>query len=153
MDNEELTKIKEDAIKIQINDLQDTIKSIENENTKSSFILGFAGILFSIVFNKIDILPLWQAIVFIILLLSSVGVAFWNITAKKVNIHTNLDEIFVNNEPKEWEKYLNYKHLRLRENYKNAKGLLYQKANFTKLSFTLLILSVVFLTIIQLSNL
>ncbi|XOB40570.1 MAG: hypothetical protein ACKKMR_00980 [Candidatus Nealsonbacteria bacterium] len=150
MDNEELIKIKEDAVKIQISDLQDTVKSIENENIKSSFILGFAGILFGLVFNKVDILPLWQAIVFIILLLSSIKLAFWNITAKKVNIHINVDEIFVNNEPRKWEKYLNFKHLRLRKNYRNAKNLLYQKANYTRLSFVLLILSAFFLAIIQL---
>ncbi|MCD6429394.1 hypothetical protein J7L09_01730 [bacterium] len=150
MDNQDLIKIKEDAIKIQINDLQDTIKSIENENIKSSFILGFAGILFSLVFDKVDILSLWQAIVYIILLLGSIGIAFWNITAKKVNIHINVDEIFVNNEPKNWERYLNFKHLRLRENYQNAKNLLYQKANYTRLSFVLLILSAFFLRIIRL---
>ena len=150
MDNQDLIKIKEDAIKIQINDLQDTIKSIENENIKSSFILGFAGILFSLVFDKIDTLSLWQAIVYIILLLGSIGIAFWNITAKKVDIHINVDEIFVNNEPKNWERYLNFKHLRLRENYQNAKNLLYQKANYTRLSFVLLILSAFFLTIIRL---
>ncbi len=50
MDNEELIKIKEGAIKIQEHDLEDTVKSIENENTKSSFILGFAGVVFSVVF-------------------------------------------------------------------------------------------------------
>ena len=150
MDNQDLIKIKEDAIKIQINDLQDTIKSIENENIKSSFILGFAGILFSLIFDKVDILSLWQAIVYIILLLGSIGIAFWNITAKKVNIHINVDEIFVNNEPKNWGRYLNFKHLRLRENYQNAKNLLYQKANYTRLSFVLLILSAFFLTIIRL---
>jgi len=150
MDNQDLIKIKEDAIKIQINDLQDTIKSIENENIKSSFILGFAGILFSLVFDKIDTLSLWQAIVYIILLLGSIGIAFWNITAKKVDIHINVDEIFVNNEPKNWERYLNFKHLRLRENYQNAKNLLYQKANYIRLSFVLLILSAFFLTIIRL---
>ncbi len=149
MNNQDLIKIKEDAIKIQINDLQDTIKSIENENIKSSFILGFAGILFSLVFDNIEILSLWQAIVYIILLLGSIGIAFWNITAKKVDIHINVDEIFVNNEPKNWERYLNFKHLRLRENYQNAKDLLYQKANYTRLSFVLLILSVLFLTIIR----
>jgi len=32
----DLIKIKEDAIKIQEADITDTIKSIENENTKSS---------------------------------------------------------------------------------------------------------------------
>ncbi|MGE4357857.1 MAG: hypothetical protein AB7E08_04825 [Candidatus Omnitrophota bacterium] len=78
---------------------------------------------------------------FILLLLASVGIALWNISAKKVNIHTDLHNIFVNREPKDWEKYLDYNHLHLQESYASAKSLLYQKALFTKISFILLILS------------
>ena len=147
--NNELIKIKEDAIKIQEQDVQDTVESIENENSKSSFVLGFAGILFGFVFNQIDKLLWWQAIGFVSLLLCSIGFALWNITAKKVDIHTNVDEIFVNNEPREWVKYLKNKHERLCDIYKGAKILLYQKVIFTKLSFVLLILSSLFLVLIK----
>ena len=149
INNEDLIKIKEDAIKIQIHDLDDTIKSIENENVKSSFVLGFSSVLFGIAFSQIDKILLWQAILFILTLMLSITISLWNITAKKINIHTNVDEIFVNNEPKEWEKYLNYKHLRLRESYADAKKLLYKKANYTRVSFFLLILSSLFLVIIK----
>jgi hypothetical protein len=75
------------------------------------------------------------------LLLSSVGIALWNISAKQVNIHTDLHRIFVTKEPNNWGKYLNYKHLHLQESYSSAKSLLYKKALFTKISFILLILS------------
>lgn len=149
MDNDELIKIKEDSIKIQEHDLEDTVKSIENENSKSSFVLGFAGILFALIFNQVDKILLWQAIVFVSLLICSIGFALWNITAKKVSIHTEVDQIFVNNEPKEWEKYLNYKHLRLNDSYDSAKNLLYQKCNYTRISFVLLILSSLFLVLIK----
>jgi hypothetical protein len=146
----DLIKIKEDAIKIQIHDLDDTIKSIENENIKSSFVLGFSGVLFGIAFNQLDKLPLLPAIIFVLLLSSAVVISLFNISAKKVKIHINVDEVFVNNNPNDWETYLNYKHLRYREIYENAKNLLYQKANLTRLSFILLILSSLSLTIIKL---
>ena len=147
INNEDLIKIKEDAIKIQIHDLDDTIKSIENENVKSSFVLGFSGVMLGIVFNGLDKLLLWQAIVFLLLLISSIIISLYNISAKKIKIHTNVDEIFVNNQPKEWEMYLNYKHLHLRNSYGEAKKLLYKKSNLTRISFFLLISSFLFLTI------
>lgn len=149
MNNEELIKVKEDAIKIQVSDLQDTVKSIDNENIKSSFVLGFASVLFGLILNQINTFQLCQSIIFIILLILSVGMAFWNISAKKVNIHINVDEIFVNNEPKVWEKYLNYKHSRLRKSYESAKILLYHKANYTRISFVLLVVSILFLVLVK----
>jgi len=142
MENNELIKIKEDAIKIKEHDLDDTIKSIENENIKSSFVLGFSGILFGIVFGQMNKILIQEAIIFTLLL--SIIISLWNITAKKVETHTNVDEIFINNRPREWEEYLNYKYLRLNDNYKNAKKLLYQKSDYTKASFILLIFSSLF---------
>ncbi len=76
--------------------------------------------------------------------------SFWNIIPKKVNIHINVDKIFEKDGPKKWEEYLYLKHQRLQENYQNAKSLLYQKANCTKLSLVFLILSVVILIVMQL---
>ena len=137
----ELIKIKEDAIKIQERDLEDTVKSIENENTKSSFVLGFVGIIIGIFFNSSIILPFNLLIFISTLILCTVSCALFNIWAKASKIHNNVDSIFVNNEPREFEKYLNYKHLRLRESYNEAKKLLYKKALFTKLSYILLVLA------------
>lgn len=146
---DELIKIKEDAIEIQKHDLDDVIKSIENENTKSSLILGFSGVLLGIVFRDLDSIPKWRAIIFLFLLMLSIGFSLYNMAAKKVKIHTNVDDIFVNNTPDEWEKYLNFKHLRLRESYEEAKRLLYQKAYLTIISFILLILSSLILVVIK----
>ncbi len=147
VDDNDLIKIKEDAIKIQEADITDTIKSIENENLKSSFVLGFAAVLFGIVFDKMDKIQKEIAVLFLLLILSSVIIALWNISAKKIKIHTNVDEIFVKNKPDDWKEHLNNRHLRLREIYNEANKLLYQKASLTRWAFTLLILSVLLLSI------
>jgi hypothetical protein len=78
-------------------------------------------VLFGIAFNQLDKLPLLPAIIFVLLLSSAVVISLFNISAKKVKIHINVDEVFVNNIPNDWETYLNYKHLRYREIYENAK--------------------------------
>lgn len=145
--NDDLIKIKEDAIKIQEADIADTIKSVENENLKSSFVLGFATVLFGIVFDKMDKIKKEIAVLFLLLILSSVIIALWNISAKKIKIHTNVDEIFVKNKPDDWKEHLNNRYLRLGEIYTEANKLLYQKASSTRWAFILLILSVLLLSI------
>jgi hypothetical protein len=142
----DLIKIKEDAIKIQEADLLDTIKSIEAENTKSSFVLIFASALIVLV-KDFDKLPQWINIVFLILAIGSVILAFYNISAKKINVHANVDEIFVKNTPTQWEEHLANKHLFLRNSYQEAKSLLYTKAILTKISFILVTLSTIFISI------
>jgi len=143
----DLIKIKEDAIKIQEDDIADIIKSIESENTKSSFVLGFVAVLFGIVFDKMGKISKEVALAFLLLLLFSVIVALFNISAKKIKIHTNVDEIFVKNEPNGWKDHINNRHLRLREIYSETNKLLYQKALLTRWAFILLILSVLLLSI------
>ena len=109
MEND-LLKIKEDAIKIQEADLLDTIKSIEAENTKSSFALIFASAIIALL-KDLDKLPLWVNIIFLILSIGSIIIALYNISAKKVSVHANVDEIFVKNIPTQWEEHLQNKHL------------------------------------------
>jgi len=150
MKNEDLIKIKQDAIVIQENELKDTIQSIENENTKSSFALGLAGILIGFIFGNIDDLLFWQKIIFSLFVIIPIGFAFYNISSKKLATHTKVDEIFVNNSPNNWGKYLNYKHLRLIDCYSEAKTLLYRKTTLTKISYFFLILDLLFLLIINL---
>lgn len=94
-------------------------------------------------------IPKGLAVVFILALLSSVGVALWNISAKKIKIHTNVDEIFVKNKPNDWKEHLNNRHLRLREIYSEANKLLNQKASLTRWAFILFILSVLLLSIMS----
>ena len=147
MEND-LIKIKEDAIKIQEADLLDTIKSIEAENTKSSFVLIFASALIALV-KDFDKLPQWVNIVFLVFAIGSVILAFYNISAKKVSVHANVDEIFVKNTPTQWEEHLNNKHLSLRDRYQEAKNLLYTKASLTKISFILVALSTILISIVH----
>lgn len=145
MEND-LIKIKEDAVKIQEADLLDTIKSIESENTKSSFVLIFASALIALL-KDFDKLPLWANIIFLVLTIGSIAIALYNISAKKVSVHANVDEIFVKNTPTQWEEHLNNKHLFLRNSYQEAKNLLYKKACLTRTSFILVVLSTILISI------
>jgi len=145
MEND-LIKIKEDAVKIQEADLLDTLKSIEAENTKSSFALIFASSLIALL-KDFDKLPLWVNIIFLVLAIGAIVVSLYNISAKKVSVHANVDEIFVKNTPIQWEAHLQNKHLSLRDRYDKAKNLLYQKANLTRTSFILVALSTIIISI------
>ena len=145
MEND-LIKIKEDAVKIQEADLLDTLKSIEAENTKSSFALIFTSALIALL-KDFDKLPLWVNIIFLVLAIGSIVVALYNISAKKVSVHANVDEIFVKNTPTQWEEHLQNKHLFLRNSYQEAKNLLYKKANLTRASFILVALSTIIISI------
>jgi len=145
MEND-LLKIKEDAIKIQEADLIDTIKSVEAENTKSSLALIFASALIALL-KDFDKLPLWINILFLVLAIGSIIFALYNISAKKVSVHANVDEIFVKNIPTQWEEHLQNKHLFLRNSYQEAKSLLYTKANLTRISFVLVALSTILISI------
>jgi len=145
MEND-LIKIKEDAVKIQEADLLDTLKSIEVENTKSSFALIFTSALIALLKN-FDKLSPWVNIIFLVLAIGSIVVALYNISAKKVSVHANVDEIFVKNTPTQWEEHLQNKHLFLRNSYQEAKNLLYKKANLTRASFILVALSTIIISI------
>ena len=63
-----------------------------------------------------------------------------NISAKKVNVHANVDQIFVKGVPTKWEDYLANKHLFLRNSYQEAKNLLCKKATLMEISFILVVL-------------
>ena len=147
MEND-LIKIKEDAVEIQQADLLDTIKGIDLENTKSSFALIFASAI--IVFLKdFESLPIWANVIFFILAIGAIIVAFYNISAKKISVHANVDEIFVKNTPTQWEEHIQNKHLFLRDSYQKASNLLYKKADLTRISFILVVLATIFISIIK----
>ncbi len=145
MEND-LIKIKEDAVIIQEADLLDTIRSIEAENTKSSFVLVFASALIALV-KDFDKIPKEISFIFLLLSVGSIILALYNISAKKISVHANVDEIFVKNTPTRWEEYINNKHLFLRNSYQEAKKLLYKKANLTRISFILAVLSTILISI------
>ena len=146
MEND-ILKIKENAIKMQRDDLMDTIKSIEAEAKKSSFALVFASSILVFANRLANGVEFCIYIIFVILLLSSIVVAFYNISSKKVKIHADVDEIFVKKLPKQWESHLDNKHLFLRKAYQDAKMLLYKKAILTKVSYFLIILATLIILI------
>ena len=145
----DLIKIKEDAIRIQEKDLEDTVRSIADETHKSSLIIGFIGAVFILSFGYLDDIPLPYIAAFILLLLLAACFALWNMAPKKTIIHTNVDEVFVKGKPDKREEYLGYRHLSLRASYGNAKTLLYRKASCTKWALIFLILSSFFLVLIK----
>lgn len=149
MEND-LIKVKEDAVKIQETDLLDTLKSIEAENTKSSFALIFASALIALL-KDFDKLPMWVNIAFLVLAIGSIIIALYNISAKKISVHANVDEIFVKNIPTQWEEHLQNKHLFLRNSYQEAKNLLYKKANLTRASFILVAISTILISIAKIT--
>lgn len=146
--SDDLRIIKEDAIRTQEAGLLDTIKSIELENNKSSFALIFASALLAIP-KDFEEAPLCIVVLFLVLTIGSIIIAFYNISAKKVSVHANVDEIFVKNTPKEWGIYLNNKHLFLRNAYQEAKNLLYKKVLLTKASFVFIVLSVILISLVR----
>ena len=143
-----ISKIKESAIQIQENDLKDLIDNIEHENNKSSIILALqAGILTLLkdsfyLYSK----PLFCLITTLFLL--AIGIALYNIIAKRYRTHTDVDAIFKNGIFTEWEVYLDSRHDHLNNAYESAKKLLVQKAdnNAISLVITFIILGIIFIT-------
>lgn len=130
----DLLKIKEDAVKIQESDLMDMVKSIGDESQKSYFVIVFAGILMALIrdFGKV---PKEFVCAFIFLVLVAVGIAFYNISSKKVAIHADVSEIFIRNSPINWADHIINKHIFLNQSYQDARNLLDEKDFLTKISF------------------
>ena len=145
----DLVKIKEDAVKIQESDLADTVKSIDSESQKSYFALVFAGVLMALV-RDFDNVPKGFACAFIFILFVAAGIAFYNISSKKVAIHADVSEIFIRNSPTQWIDHIINKHVFLNGAYRNASNLLDKKSLLTKWSFLLLIAAMFFAIILKL---
>jgi hypothetical protein len=134
-------KIKLDAIRIQIHDLDDVIESIQGENYKAIGILAISILLYVILFDKsLNLGPL-SFLAFTMFNFTAIGISAMNIVARKVKIHINVDEIFDKPPQFDYETYLNYKHNTLRITYKNAKILLENKSDLNVASLIFLILS------------
>ena len=137
-------KIREDAIKIKENDLKDTIQSIDSENTKTSLALAFESLLIIQSFDFLSKKPLLLSISFVIFILASIIVALYNLFAKKVPLHTNVEDIFIRKESNNnWSDYIDRKYERISDAYKKGKELLNSKANLTGYSFLLLLIALI----------
>lgn len=141
-------KIREDALKIKEKDLDDTLKSIDSENTKTSFALAFESLLVIQSFEFLVKKPLWMTIPYAAIIFFAIVLALYNLFAKKVVIHTNVDDVFIRkNENNNWDSYIDRKYERINDAYKNAKDLLNTKASLTKLTFIFLGIAVLILLI------
>lgn len=128
---DDLIKIKEDAIKIKEKDIEDTIKSLDNQAIVSyylvSALLWFLALIFrdsSIANNiKIIILVFWFILVFI---------WFYNILSKKVDIHSDMSWVFLEKYKKTYEEYLDKKYQHLSKIYANVKEWLLEKSNLNR---------------------
>ena len=141
-------KIREDALKIKEKDIEDTLKSIHSENTKTSFALAFESLLVVQSFEFLTQNSLWITIPYRVIISISLLIAFYNLFAKKVYIHTNIDDIFSKkDEYNNWSKYLDDKYERFKQINTEAKRLLDKKASYTRCTFILLGIAVLILLI------
>jgi len=136
----DIIKIKLDAIRIQIRDLNDVIKSIQDENYKAISIFVTSILIYVILFDKALNLGPLNFLAYTMFNFTAIGISAINIIARKVKIHINVDDIFDKPPQFDYETYLNYKHQTLNTNYRNAKDLLKDKVegNFTALIFIIL---------------
>jgi len=144
-----IEKIKESCIKIQENNLSDQIKNLENENTKSSFIIWFIGAIIALVSNDLEKIEDWKKAILLILFIAPILISLYNIASKKVLSHISIKWYFVNRTDKT-ENFLNDIHMRLEENYNNVTQLLNLKSFLTKLAYSFTILLLIFILFIKL---
>lgn len=141
-------KIREDALKIKEKDIEDTLKSIDSENTKTSFALAFESLLVVQSLNFLTKNSLCIIIPYAIAILVAIIIALWNLVAKKVYIHTNVDDIFCRKDRyNDWNTYLDQKYERFKQTYTEAKRLLNAKANLTIATFISLIIALLILLV------
>lgn len=146
--NEDSLRIREDALYIQEKDLEDALKTIEQENYKTSVALGFIGVILVQSLQFASDGPLWWSVIYLGLLMLAAATGFYNLLSKKIAVHTNVDEIFVRKEAfRSWSDYLDLKHLRLAEAYRDAKKLVGHKASLTKITFALVVFSLLILAV------
>ncbi|MCY3973159.1 MAG: hypothetical protein OXF52_03020 [Candidatus Dadabacteria bacterium] len=123
----DLIKIKEDAIRIQEADLLDTFNSIQVENQKSYHVLLFVSGLIAFIIGTSNFPP-YLTIIISVIGLSSALPALKNMRAKKVDLHEDIDYIFKSNSPTSWKERLDIRHKSLEKCSENAYKLLKERA-------------------------
>ncbi len=141
---DENLKIREDAIKIQVRDIEDVTRGLELENTKVSVVLAFESLLLVESLGQIKYTTPLIKTVFIFPLLVSMSISFYNLFAKKIKSHTDVGGVFVRKDSyKNWSDYIDVKHIRLDGVYEETQRLLRQKSHLTNWAFIFLFLSVI----------
>lgn len=143
----DIIKIYEDCIKIQQHDVDDNLKSIDNENTKSYYVFIIAGVIINYLLSLSQIRENVLILLALILITLSIVISLYNILSKKVYSQINIDEIFVLDNYSDWKGYLKHKHLTLRTNYDSTKRLLSIKSYINYISYGLLVLSLILIII------
>lgn len=144
--NENVLRIKADAVRIQEKDVDDQLKNIEGENVKSTIIIGLIGAMATLVPNSENI-TLSMKIVLMVVFLLPLLIALYNIFSKRVFSHRDVDDCFVNRTDK-FEAYLNSCHLTLKKNYRSISDLLIKKRLLTGLTYIatiVLVLTILFI--------
>lgn len=136
LDVHDNVKIREDALRIQERDLEDALKTVEQENNKTSIAMGFLGLILVQSLQFVPTQPRWWAALYLALLTFAAVTGFYNLFAKKVGVHTNVAEVFTRKEAFNfWSDYLDLKYLRIADAYKEAARLVDGKALLNKITF------------------
>lgn len=144
---DDILKIYEDCIKIQQHDIDDNLKSIDNENTKSHYVFIIAGVIINYLLSSNQICENVLILLALILTYLSIVISLYNILPKKVYNQINVDKIFVFENYTDWKNHLRNKHLTLNKNYSSTKRLLSIKAIVNYISYGLLVFSLTLIII------
>ncbi|MEX0999923.1 MAG: hypothetical protein WD000_08200 [Thermodesulfobacteriota bacterium] len=149
MENEDVKAVKEDALEIQKDDIQDLSLTIANETSKSFHALAFIIIFLGFIFDDLQGVNVRSYSVPFMALFLAIILIVINTSARKIDFHTNVSTIFTSSYNISWEKYLDEKHHRLQDMYNKASLLLRDKVIYNRLIFYLVLIAIFSFIIIK----
>lgn len=145
---DDLTKIREDALKIQVEDVIDTARATNRETTKAFHALGFAAVVFGFTIDQLVTLPLSRVVLPLTALVLATILAAINTFGRTIDYHTRVDMIFTKTYESSWDRYLDHKHVRLLARYAEAQKLLWEKSALNRTTYILLVTYVISLVFV-----
>lgn len=141
----DIVKIKEDALLTQENNLNDSLKSLDNQSKISYYAISLILIFITLYIRTWIFIEAQVYILFYSIILIYIG--WYNILSTSVSIHTNTNPIFVNWFNNNYEDYLDNKHILLDKFYENTKKALYKKARINNILyfFTVILITLILL--------
>lgn len=124
-------KIKEDAVKLKEKDIEDTIKSLDNQAIVSYYIVSAILWFLALVFREVSV-DKSTKITVLVLGFILVFIWFYNILSKKVDIHSDMSWVFSEKYKKTYDEYLDKKYQHLSKIYTNVKNWLLEKSNLNR---------------------
>lgn len=140
---EDIIKIKENIIRIQERDIFDQVKNVNNENTKTWYILAFLGIL--VWLNDFQIEDKCFQILYMILIISTLSITFINLITIKVYYHLKLQ----NNKYNNYLIFLDKLYELNQQSYNNISNIIKLKAILNSINIILIIILIIFILIIK----